>query len=218
MGGDPGAVLYIRGGPRVLYLGFLPDVIDREGDAVGNALRLHDRLAPAAVQGEWHGEDGLEGVTLRAPGRGHVGLSGADPHRVIKDLDDYARRNTGAAVGDRDPVTGHVDMDAWRRPGFLARVDRVIDQLLQDDQRPLLDTVSRLVDQLLAGAELQKARSRKRLAVQSGLCCHGVSPPKDLRSRTSSSATYLASAASRSRHSASHTLSGGDSAGPAMIR
>ena len=54
------------------------------------------------------------------------------------------------------------DLDDRRDLGFLASVDAVIDQLFDDDARPLVGLVPGLSDQLLLGAEFHQARGGER--------------------------------------------------------
>ena len=55
----------------------------------------------------------------------------------------------------RDGDAGRVDLnrDLRRDAGLLAGVERVVDELLEDDQRPLVDVVSGLRGQLLLRAK-----------------------------------------------------------------
>ena len=73
-------------------------------------------------------------------------------------LDDDARRLPALAGRDRD-------LDDRRDLGFLAGVDRVVDQLLDDDARPLVGLVPGLRDQLLLGAEFHQPRRGERYAL-----------------------------------------------------
>jgi hypothetical protein len=66
-------------------------------------------------------------------------------------------------------ITTNRDRDVWRDLGLLASVECVVDQLLQDHQRPFLDPVAGLVDQLLAAAELEQAGSRESLSHELGV-------------------------------------------------
>jgi hypothetical protein len=59
----------------MLDLGRAPYRIDSEDDAMGDAARLDDRLAPVTVEGEAHGEDGLQRVALLAARHRDVGLA-----------------------------------------------------------------------------------------------------------------------------------------------
>src|SRR6516225_9987712 len=67
--------LYRRRTPLVLDLGCAPYRIHGEDDAVGDAPRLDDRLAPLTVEGEAHGEDGLQSIALLAARHRDVGLA-----------------------------------------------------------------------------------------------------------------------------------------------
>ena len=50
-----------------------------------------------------------------------------------------------------------------------SQASRLVDELLQDDERPIVGVMTRLVDEFLFRAELGQARSREDEAVQSML-------------------------------------------------
>ena len=64
------------------------------------------------------------------------------------------------------------DGDLRRGAGFLAGVERVVDQLLEDDERPVLGLVPGLRNQLLATAEIEQPARLKGGSLQmvSALC------------------------------------------------
>jgi len=69
-----------------------PNPVDREHDAMQDAVRLDNSLPALAVKSERHGEDRLQGVTLLAAARRHVGLARRHPHCVVEDtLDRFGR-------------------------------------------------------------------------------------------------------------------------------
>ena len=68
-------------------------------------------------------------------------------------------------VGLPRPAGRDRDLDDRRDPGFLAGVDAVIDQFLDDDPRPLVSLVAGLRDQLLLGAKFHQARRGERHAL-----------------------------------------------------
>jgi hypothetical protein len=50
-----------------------------------DALTLDHGLAALAVEGEWHGENGLESIPLRATRRRRIGLATRDANMVVED-------------------------------------------------------------------------------------------------------------------------------------
>jgi hypothetical protein len=134
----------------------LADGIDGEDDLVTNAVRFDLDRAGLAVQDEWHRHQRLDGVTLRAAAGRDVGFTRTDTDAEIEDVADDVGRQAGAVVGDGDSRLVDTDGDLRHGAGFLAGVERVVDQLLQDDQRPVTGLVTGLRDQLLATAEIEQ--------------------------------------------------------------
>lgn len=99
-----------------------------------------------AVEDERHGDDGLQGVALCAPRRGDVSLAARDPDREVQHAFDRRRRQARAVVAYGDPGGVHRDPDRRCNAGFLAGVNGVVGQLLDDDERPLLALVAGLGD------------------------------------------------------------------------
>jgi hypothetical protein len=161
----PDPDLYRRRTPLVLDLGRAPHRIDGEDNAVGDAPRLDDCLALLTVDGEAHGEDGLQRVALLAARHRDVGLARRCPHRVVDDRGD--RLGVDAATGeirDNDLSAGQADRDRGRDPGFLGLVDGVVGQLLEDDQRPFALGVADELGEFPLRGELGEARYCERLA------------------------------------------------------
>jgi hypothetical protein len=104
----------------------------------------------------------------RAPGRRHISLATRNPAGVIEHTLDRFGRQSRTVVGDDDLATlgRYFDADLRRDPGFFRRVQRVIDQFLEDDQRPVLDVVTGLRDQLFPAAELCEPRGFECDALQ----------------------------------------------------
>jgi hypothetical protein len=127
---------------------------------------LDHRHADIAVECERHRDDRLWGIALRTSGRADVGSSGRDPDGV-HNIVDSLRRDAGAVVGDDDLATLNRNLDRDRRRDvmFLGDVRRVIDELFEDDQRPVADRVAGLRDQLPFWAELEKPACGERLPV-----------------------------------------------------
>ena len=83
---------------------------------------------------------------------------------------DGLRRNAGAVVIDGDPRALHGDRDDRRDFVLLGRVQRVVHQLLENDQRPITDIVTGDVHKLPAGAKLHQAGNRERDPLELLLC------------------------------------------------
>ncbi len=126
------------------------DAVDPERDQVPHAAGGDVDLSLGAVEDEGHGDDRLEGVALRPSVGGDVGLAVGDPDREVEDAVERLDRDPRAVVGDLDPILVDRDGDDRRDAGILARVEGVIDELLERDQRPLILAVAGLGDQLLA--------------------------------------------------------------------
>ena len=85
-----------------------------------------------------------------------------------------------ALSSDRDRSGFHGDRDHRRDLGFLTSIERVVHQLLEHDQRPIMDAVPGLILQFAPGAELHQPRDpeghagqfRRRLCtwIPLGLC------------------------------------------------
>ena len=152
--------------PRLLDHRLLSDLVDLEGDLVPDAAADDPDAARRAVQNEGHGEDGLEGVALRAAGRADVGLAARGAGREVQDARDRLRRDAGAVVGDCNAGVGELDPNLGRGARLLAGVERVVDQLLEHDQGPGVRLMPGLCHQLLATAELEEPAGAERRALQ----------------------------------------------------
>ena len=133
-----------------------------------DALALDHGLAALAVEGKPHGKDGLQRIALSATCRRHIGFAARCTGAVIEDAGDRLGRNARAVVTDDDAGVRDFDHDDRRNAGLLAGIERVVDELLLDDERPIIGVVAGLVDELFFRAELGQARSREDEAVQSG--------------------------------------------------
>ncbi len=113
---------------------------------------------PLAVEHVAHGEDGLERVALRASGRRDIGLAARDPDGVVENRLDGLGVDAAGVVLDDDRVRLDGDRDLGRDFGLLAGVERVVDELLGDHQRPVINRVPGLVLQLALAAKLHQPR------------------------------------------------------------
>jgi hypothetical protein len=86
------------------------------------------------MEGVGHGEDGLERVALRAARRGGVGLIARDSDVVVKDVLDGLGGNAWPVVGHLDALVIDGDGYLGRGARSLAGVERIVDELLEDDQ------------------------------------------------------------------------------------
>ena len=138
------------------------DVIDPELDAVLDAPGLDDRharpvAAVPAVEHVTHGEDGLERVPLRASGRRDIRLAARHPDGIVEDRLDGLGADAARVVLNDDRVLLDDDRDLGGDFGFLAGVERVVDQLLGDHQRPFVNRMPGLIHQLALAAKLHQA-------------------------------------------------------------
>ena len=162
--GEPGPDRNRRRRGRVDDPRLIVDVIDPKLDAVLDSPGRDDRHArpvaavPAAGEDVTHGEDGLERVPLRASGRRDVRLPRRDPNRIVEDRFDGLGVDPAGVVPDDDRVALDDDFDLGRDLGFLAGVERVVDQLLGDHQRPFVDGVPGLILELALAAKFHQAR------------------------------------------------------------
>src|SRR5262245_8906331 len=117
--------------------GLLADTIDLEGDPVPFAMRRDLDLPAFAVAHEGHGEDRLQRVTLGAPRRRDVGFPRARPGREVEDAPNRRGWNPWAVIPDRDSARVDLNGDHGRYASFLGGIQGVVEQLLEDDERPL---------------------------------------------------------------------------------
>ena len=145
----------------------LPDLIDAEGRSHAACRTRRSRRDLLAVQGERHGQDGLQRVALGAAVRRHIRLAARDPAREVEDVGDGLRPGCRGRCRPPGSCRGStVHLDLRRDAGLLAGVERVVDQLLEDDQRPVVRLVPGLRHQLLATAELEQPAGAERRALQ----------------------------------------------------
>ena len=117
-----------------------------------------DDAALAVREHEGHGDDGLQRIALRAARRRDIGFARRGAGREVEDRLDRPGRQARPVVGDRDAGVVDADRDLRRDAGFLAGVERVVEELLDDDQRPFVDGVPGL---RLSSLSRQKSSSRE---------------------------------------------------------
>jgi hypothetical protein len=161
---------------RVAYLRLVVDVIDPEFDAVLDAARLDNRhphrfmvvfVLFGAIEDVAHREDGLERIALRAPGRRDISFAAGNADGVVEDRCDRLGLDARAVILDLNRSRFNGDRNLGGDLGFLASVEGVIDQLFENDERPLVVAVARLVLQLPQRAELHEPRDLEGHAGQS---------------------------------------------------
>jgi hypothetical protein len=103
-------------------------------------------------------------ITLSAHGAGN--------EHTLDDL----RLHPGAVVSDDDASPADDDREMRRYAGFLGIVERVVDRLLDDHQRPLLDATADLADQFLPRAKFEQTRGSKCLAMSRRAAAVAVRP------------------------------------------
>src|SRR6516164_9874022 len=138
----------------------LPQPVNAEGDRVPDALRFDCDDPGIAVERKGHRDQGFECVALRSACGTYVGLAGTDLGRVIENVLHSIGWNPGAFIGDAylTGICRHLYVDLRRNPRFFRTVQRVVDRLLEDDERPILDGVAGLRDELALAAELGETR------------------------------------------------------------
>jgi hypothetical protein len=113
----------------------LSQLVDPKGDVVGDAAGRNHGHAPPAIEGERHCDQRLQCIALRPTRWTDIGLPRADPDRKIEETRNRLGRDTGTVIGDDD--FGHFgrdpDLDDRRDIHLLGGVERVVEQLLQDD-------------------------------------------------------------------------------------
>src|SRR5262245_3293143 len=107
--------------------------------------RLDPSLAlDPATEHEGHRQYPLERVALASTSPADVRFARRDPDVVINDGADGLGRNPGTVVLDDDTrrffgfAGPDRDLNYWRDVSLLAGVDAVVDQLFDDDARPLV--------------------------------------------------------------------------------
>ena len=161
----------------------LSDGIGGDPDPMMDAAGLDLDEPSLAVEGEAHGDDRLQCVALGASGRPGIGGAAGDSRAEIEDTGDGLGRDARPEVADLDQPLGNGDLDPWRLALFLRVVDRVVDQLLDRDERPLLGRMADLARELTLAEEIEQPRGGERLGREHapggvthgrGSCCNGL--------------------------------------------
>jgi hypothetical protein len=105
---------------------------------VGNAVGFDDGSPDRAIDSERHGENGLQGIALGASGGRDIGFARRGFGSQVGQALDYIRVDARAIVNDRDGAfrNRHLDGDLGGNTGILARIECVIDKLLEGNNRP----------------------------------------------------------------------------------
>src|SRR5262249_34566322 len=90
----------------------------------------------------------LSALPCAPPGRRCIGFPRGNPHREVENAGDRLGRNARTVVGDGDGAVGNLNLDGRSNTGLLGSVDRVINQLLEDHERPLIGAMTDLLRQL----------------------------------------------------------------------
>jgi hypothetical protein len=145
----------------------LPERVDRELDLVAETAGADLDAAGIAVEDKRHRQDRLERITLGTAVRCHVGLSARDSVRKVQDVGDRVRRHAGTIVDHRNRARLDLHHDLGRDARLFTGVKRVVEQLLENHQRPRVRLMPGLRHQLLATAELEQPAGAERRALQS---------------------------------------------------
>src|SRR5262249_46953908 len=131
------SAVFYRGRLRgVLNVRPLGDAVEADLDTVPRAAGFHDRQAAFAVHDEGGRPGALEGVAeLAAGGADVVGLV-RDADVVVEGPLDNVGGHPRAVVKNPQAVVPDRDGDLGRHAGLLAGVQGVVDQLLEDADRP----------------------------------------------------------------------------------
>ena len=111
---------------------FLPDVIDREPDVMGDAMRFDNGLADsiiavALVEHVGHRQNGFECIALSAASRTNIGFTRRYADAVVEDSFNRLRRNAGTVVLDDDGLAVDHNRYDWRDLRFFGGVERVVE-------------------------------------------------------------------------------------------
>ena len=149
--GDPRLVGYVIG-PE------LDAMLDATGRDERHSHRIVIDVLALAVEHVAHGDEALQCVALRAASRRHVSFPAGHPDRVVENRLDGFGLDAAAVVLDGDRPVLYGNRDDRRDLGFLTGIQRIVHQLLEHDQRPVIGRVTGLILQLALGAELHEPR------------------------------------------------------------
>ena len=149
----------------------LSDAVDTDLDGVPDTQRFDHGPAAPAIEHERHGDEGLQRVALLTSGRTDIRLAGRNPDAEVEHVLDHVGGQAGTVVLDGDPALVDRDRDHRRDAGLLGGVDRVVEQFLQDHDRPRIAIVADLGDQLLLRGEIEETAGTKGRALKRGDHC-----------------------------------------------
>ena len=143
-------------------------LVDPEGDDVPLVPGFDDRCPGCAVQRKRHRQQRLQSIALGAAGRADIGLARGDAIGIIEDVAEGFGRHPACVIADGDLTACGRDLDAdlGRDFGLFALVKRIVDELFEDHERPVLRVVTGLRGQFALSDELGKARCLERYALQ----------------------------------------------------
>jgi hypothetical protein len=144
----------------------LPERVDRELDLVAKTAGADLDAPGLAIEDERHRQDGFERIALRAAVRCHVRLATGDAAREVEDVRDRLRRYARAIVDHRDRARLDLRQDFRGDARLFTGVERIVEQLLEHDQRPRVRLMPGLCHQLLATAELEEPARAERRTLQ----------------------------------------------------
>ena len=153
---DGGAVSYRGGVLAVVDHRPLRDTIDPERDLVPDAARDDLDHAFGTAERERHGDDRLYRVALLAAVRRDVSFAAGGAGREVEDRGDGLSRDAWPVVAHSNPAAGDGHADHRRNASLLAGVERVVGQLLQDNERPVVGLVTGLSREFLLATELEQ--------------------------------------------------------------
>jgi hypothetical protein len=133
-----------------------------------DAMALDNGLAALAVERKRHRQDGLERIALRAPCRRNISLARRNARGEIENVSYRLRCQAGTIVGYSNPILRNDDFDNGRNSSLLSGVEGIVDQLLQDNKRPIIDGMAGLIDKLFLRAKFRKPRCFEDAAAKRG--------------------------------------------------
>ena len=151
----------------IVEYGFLPDTINSAGDDMPDALRFDlKNPADARIERIWHADQGFERIALSPARWRDVCLTARYSDRIIEHALDSFRWQAGAIVVDFDAVLIGCNRDHRSDAGLLASVQRVVDQLFEDNERPVGNLMAGLRDKLFLAEEVQRTTGAESGALE----------------------------------------------------
>src|SRR5262249_51055821 len=141
-------------------------------DAMADAEGLDLDPSLSSIGDEGSSPDALEGVAELAAGRADVMEVAGDAARVVEGPLDHVGGGARTGVLDFEDVVRKLDVDHRRDASGLARIEGVVDHLLQQRSRPAGRRMADLHGQLIGLKELHQATGGEGFSRQLGGLAH----------------------------------------------